>query len=67
VYLLFLALSVLIVFGIVDANLRRPEHWIAAGKSKLRWLLIQIFVPLVGTILYLVRIRPKLQAAALAA
>ena len=66
-YLLFLALSVMIVFGIVDAAIRPPEQWIEAGKNKLRWLMIQIFVPLIGTILYLRRVRPKLKAARLPA
>ena len=63
-YLLFIALSVMIVFGIVDATVRPPDQWIGAGQNKLLWILLQIFIPLVGMIGYFAVVRPKLQAAA---
>lgn len=54
----------LMVIALVDL-LRRPvEAWEAAREDRLIWLLVVIFVGLVGPVLYLTIARSKLEAAA---
>lgn len=39
--------------------LRRPEQdWAAAGQSKILWVLMMIFLGIIGTILYVFIARP---------
>lgn len=62
--LILLVLFVLPVWGIIDAAIRSDSAWTAAGQSKLVWVLVQVFLWVLGSAVYFVAIRPKLKAAA---
>lgn len=60
-YVLFgTALSFL---GLFDAVLRPPEAWTAIRRSQTRWVGIQLALAPLGTVLYLLLVRPRLRAA----
>jgi hypothetical protein len=59
VILLVIALPIWAVF---DAAIRPDEAWQAAEQNKVVWVLVILFMPLVGSILYFVAIRPKVRA-----
>jgi hypothetical protein len=61
--LLFFVVLFLPVWGIIDAAVRPDSAWAAAGQSKVVWVLVQIFLSILGTAVYFVAIRPKLKAA----
>lgn len=53
----------LLVFALVDL-LRRPDpEWAWSGQDRLTWVLVVLFVGLLGPILYLVVARPRLDQA----
>jgi hypothetical protein len=66
-FLLWIVLAVLWVWTLVDA-LRTPQHrWVAAGQSKVLWVLVlvgSLFVGMafLGSVLYLLLPRPRLRA-----
>jgi hypothetical protein len=49
-------------WGIVDAALRPDASWQAAGQSKIVWVIIQLFLWTLGSVVYFAAIRPKLKA-----
>lgn len=49
--------------GIIDAAMRPDPAWQRAGQSKIVWVLVQIFLTTIGTIVYFVAIRPRVKAA----
>lgn len=49
-------------FGIVDAAQRSAEAWRAAGRSKSAWILLQLFFMPLGSLVYLLLIRPQIRA-----
>lgn len=52
----------LFVVALIDLLTFDNSTWEAAGQNKVLWLLIVIFVALVGPILYLTMTKPKLRA-----
>lgn len=63
--LLFLVVPfTLLLVALVDLARRDSENWAKAGQNQIVWVLIIIFVGLIGPILYLSIVKPKLVAAA---
>jgi hypothetical protein len=62
--LILLFLIVVPVWGIIDAAMRPDSAWAAAGQNKVVWVLVQIFLGILGSAVYFLAIRPKLKAAA---
>lgn len=61
VFLLFgLLTAVLWLWGLVDALKIPDDRWAAAGQSKLLWVLVIVFLGLLGAVLYAVIARPTL-------
>ena len=64
-FVLLILLAALVGFAfwlwaLIDA-LQRPEaEWQRAGQSKLVWILVMIFLGLLGSFIYLVVARPRL-------
>jgi len=61
VLLVVLGFLVFPVWGIIDAAIRPDAAWAAAGQSKVVWVLVQIFLWVIGSAVYFVAIRPKLK------
>lgn len=61
--LILLVLFLVPVWGIIDAAIRPDSAWAAAGQSKLAWILVQVFLWVVGSAVYFVAIRPKVKRA----
>jgi hypothetical protein len=69
---LFMVVLIVGVFGAIDAAVRPFDHWQQVGRSKAAWIVVQLLVlfpvadivGLVGTIIYLTTVRPKLKAVA---
>jgi hypothetical protein len=49
--------------GILDAAIHPDSAWRAADQNKLAWVLVQL-LPVVGTLVYVAIIHPKLTAVA---
>ena len=62
ILLIPLVAFVLPAWGIVDAAIRPDNVWSAAQQNKLVWVVVQIVVPVIGTIVYFAVVRPKLTA-----
>jgi hypothetical protein len=58
---ILIALLVLPVMGIVDASLLPSSAFRSAGRSKLLWILAQVFLGYVGAVIYLAAIRPEVR------
>jgi hypothetical protein len=58
-----LVFVVLPVWGIIDAATKPESVWAAAGQNKLVWVVVQIFLGVLGAAVYFLAIRPKLKAA----
>lgn len=58
-----LIIGVMYVWGIIDAANRPQERWREIDQDKIAWILIQVFLGIVGTIAYFTIVRPKLLAA----
>jgi hypothetical protein len=52
------------LWGILDAAVRPDSQWTAASQNKVAWILLQVFLGVIGTGAYFLAIRPKLVAAA---
>jgi hypothetical protein len=57
-----LALFVWWVLMLVDALKVSDATWSAAGESKILYVLLMVFLGVIGTILYVAIARPKLRA-----
>ena len=61
VVIVFLVFFALPIWGIVDAIRRPPEAWKAAGQSKSLWIVVQFFVWILGSLIYVFAVRPGLK------
>ena len=52
---------VLPVWGIIDAAMRPDNVWAAAQRKRCVWILVQIFLGGIGSVVYFIAIRPKLK------
>ncbi|MFA5891161.1 MAG: PLDc N-terminal domain-containing protein [Actinomycetota bacterium] len=59
--LVLLVVFVSPIWGIIDAALRPETQWQGASQNKVVWILIQLFLGFIGTIIYFAAIRPKLK------
>lgn len=48
------------IWSLVDALRFDDRRWIEAGQSKILWVLLLVFLGLLGSILYVVMCRPSL-------
>jgi uncharacterized membrane protein len=62
ILLILLAGFVFPIWGIIDAAVKPEPVWTATGQSKVLWIILQIVLGALGTIIYFVAIRPKLVA-----
>lgn len=62
--LILLLTVVLPIWGIIDAAIRPGSQWRQSNQSKVLWVVLQLFLGIVGAIAYFAAIRPKLKAAA---
>jgi hypothetical protein len=60
--LVILLVMVLPIWSVLDAALRPDGAWQAAGQSKVVWVLVILFMPLVGSLIYFAAVRPKVRA-----
>ncbi len=56
---------VFIIWAVIDAAIKPDSAWRDADQSKIVWILVAIFVPIAGSLIYLLVIRPKVKAAML--
>jgi heme/copper-type cytochrome/quinol oxidase subunit 2 len=49
------------IWALVDAVQRSDADWEQAGQNKLVWVLILIFLGVIGALVYLVVARPRLE------
>lgn len=62
--LLGLAGVVFWLYALVDA-LRRPKgNWLAAGQDQLVWVMVVVFLNLIGALVYVMVAKPALDKAA---
>lgn len=61
--ILILVLVGLPIWGIIDAAVRPNTQWQAADQSKVVWVVVQIFLGILGAAAYFIAIRPKLKQA----
>jgi hypothetical protein len=61
--IVLLVLGGLPVWAALDAAVKPDPSWHAAGQSKVVWVLISLFLGVVGSLVYVVAIRPKVVAA----
>lgn len=64
IFFLWLAFWLVPLSGIADAVVKPDIAWKDLNKDKTVWVLIQIFLGIIGSIFYLVSVRPKLKRAA---
>jgi hypothetical protein len=60
--LIFPAMFGIWLWGIIDAATRPDSQWAAASQNKVAWILLQVFLGIIGAAVYLLAIRPKLMA-----
>ena len=58
----FLASLAVWIFTLVDSLQTPDQTWQAAGQNKLLWVLLIVFLGILGSILYMVIPRPSLKA-----
>lgn len=63
-FLVVLAVPVLMVVALVDMLRRPAADWEEAGQNQLVWVLLVVFLTLIGVILYFAVARPRLEDAA---
>ena len=51
------------IWGVIDAAMKPDPVWTAAGQNKVVWILVMIFLGIIGTAIYFFAIRPKLGTA----
>jgi hypothetical protein len=60
---IFLAAALAIpVFGILDVLRMSPASFDDAGRSRTAWLVVQVAVPVLGTLAYYAFVRPRVRA-----
>ncbi len=53
-----------VLWGTFEAALRADSQWSAIDQNKLVWVLVQMFIPLIGTLVYASAVRPRLMDVA---
>ncbi len=61
-FLIWVAALVLLAWAVLDAATTPGRVWEAADQDKIVWVLVILFLPLVGAIAYFVAVRPKLRS-----
>jgi hypothetical protein len=51
------------IWAAIDAATKPDAAWQAAGQNKVLWVLLSLFLGLLGSLIYLAAIRPKVVAA----
>ncbi|MCA1697089.1 MAG: PLDc N-terminal domain-containing protein [Actinobacteria bacterium] len=51
------------IWGIIDAAIRSDAEWAETGQSKGVWILVQLVLWTLGSVVYFLAIRPKLKRA----
>ena len=51
------------IWAALDAAVKTEASWSSAGQSKLLWVIISLVLGVVGSLVYVVAIRPKVVAA----
>jgi hypothetical protein len=64
VFLVAIVFSGLWIWSLVDSLVIPDQQWSVAGQSKLLWVLLIVFLGLLGSLLYVVMARPALSRAA---
>ena len=62
IILVVFLLTALPIWGIMDAALHPDQAWTAADQNKLVWIVVQVVLWTIGTVAYLIIVRPKLKA-----
>jgi hypothetical protein len=60
----FVAIPIVTIIALVDIARRPRAEWEAAGQSQLVWVLLVVFVTVIGVVLYYAIARPRLEDAA---
>ena len=59
-----LAAVVLILYGLIDAAFVQPmSAWEGAGRSRAGWILVQLLLPPLGSLVYVLGVRRELARA----
>lgn len=62
--LLGLAGVVFWLYALVDALRRPKDNWLAAGQDQLVWVMVVVFLNLIGALVYVMVAKPALDKAA---
>ena len=60
---IILAAFILPLIGIVDAARQPDEFWRAAGRSRAAWIMLQLFLGVLGSVFYFI-VRKEVRKAA---
>lgn len=60
----FVAIPVVMIITLVDIARRPQAEWETAGQNQIMWVLLVLFLTLIGIILYYAIARPRLEDAA---
>ena len=60
----FVAIPIVMAIALVDIARRPRAEWDAAGQNQLMWVLLVVFVTVIGVVLYYAIARPRLEDAA---
>ncbi len=60
----FVAIPIVTIIALVDIARRPRAEWDAAGQNQLIWVLLVVFVSVIGVVLYYAIARPRLEDAA---
>ncbi|MFC2153315.1 PLDc N-terminal domain-containing protein [Actinomycetota bacterium] len=60
----FIAIPIVTIIALVDIARRPRSEWETAGQNQLVWVLLVVFVSVIGVVLYYAIARPRLEDAA---
>lgn len=60
IFIVWLVAVVWWLIVLIEALRLPDEAWVHAGQSKMLWVLLMVFLGVIGTILYVVIVRPAL-------
>ena len=63
ILIVLLATPILMLVALIDLLGQPSSNWEATDQDRLIWLLVVVFVAIVGPILYLTMARPRLRTA----
>jgi uncharacterized membrane protein len=61
--LIYLVMLVVWLWGLIDAARRPDTAYQAAGQNKVLWIVLCVVLGALGSLIYLLAIRPKVAAA----